>query len=162
MLKYIPEYFMSKANTLPTKLGGSKTRWLLNKIKLTWEKYCIPSQWRVNWLPFYIILRSICHHCPISSWISNTILLNVCGGCEEAVALWIFALTDIVSYRKRYQTSTSTQFSCYGVEFRFKCFYFQLDFFSETLQIQFRTYLSLSNYYWHLYHIYKTHKRQTA
>ena len=29
---------MSKATTLPTKLGGSKNRWLLNKIKLSWEQ----------------------------------------------------------------------------------------------------------------------------
>ena len=30
-------YLVSKATTLPTKLGGIKQRWLLNKIKLTRE-----------------------------------------------------------------------------------------------------------------------------
>ena len=37
MLKYNHKYFMPKATILPTKLDGSKKRWLLNKIKLTWE-----------------------------------------------------------------------------------------------------------------------------
>ena len=73
----------------------------------------------VSWLPFYIIPRSIWDHCPISSGISNTILLNVCGGCQETGAFWTSALWDIVKYWKRCQISTSAQFSCYGVEFRF-------------------------------------------
>ena len=38
MLKHTPKYLVSKAATLLSKLGGSKKRWLLNKIKLTWEK----------------------------------------------------------------------------------------------------------------------------
>ena len=50
---------MSKPNTLLTKLGGSETRWLLNKIELTWEKiqYFIAMKGEVA--PFYIIPRSI-------------------------------------------------------------------------------------------------------
>ena len=35
------KYFVSKATMLPTKLGQSKTRWLLNKIKLASEKKTI-------------------------------------------------------------------------------------------------------------------------
>ena len=38
MLKHTPKLLVSKATTLPTKLDGSKKRWLLNKIKLPWEK----------------------------------------------------------------------------------------------------------------------------
>ena len=37
MLKHTLKLLLAKATTLLTKLGGSKTRWLLNKIKLTYE-----------------------------------------------------------------------------------------------------------------------------
>ena len=96
-----------------------------NQINLG-KKYCIPLQGMVSWLPFYIIPRSIWDHCPISSGISNTILLHVCGGCQETGAFWTSALWDIVKYWKRCQISTSAQFSCYGVEFRFKLTQYRL------------------------------------
>ena len=38
MHKHTPKYHGSQATTLPTTLDGSKERWPLNKIKLTWEK----------------------------------------------------------------------------------------------------------------------------
>ena len=69
---------------------------------------------------FYTIPRSIEDQCPISYGISNTILLNLCGGYQETVALWTSALRDIVKYWKRCQICISAQFSCYGVEFCFK------------------------------------------
>ena len=122
MLKNTPKYLISQATTLPTKLCGSKKRWLpASKIKLTWEKIIYSIARNGELTPFFIIPRSIWDHCPISSGISNTILLNVCGGCQETGAFWTSALWDIVKYWKRCQISTSVQSSCYGVEFRFKC-----------------------------------------
>ena len=43
MLKHTPKLLVSKASTLPTKLGGSKKRWLLNQyqINLGKENYYI-------------------------------------------------------------------------------------------------------------------------
>ena len=43
MLKHTLKLLLAKATTLLTKLGGSKTRWLLNKTKLTYKMktvYC--------------------------------------------------------------------------------------------------------------------------
>ena len=105
-----------------------------NQINLE-KEYYILLQGMVNWHLFFIISRSIWYNCPISSCISNTILLNVCGGCQETSALWLFALRDIVLYRKRHQISTSAQFSCYRVKFRFKFF---LKFHCSSKQEQLR------------------------
>ena len=57
---------MSKATTRPTKLGGSKRRWLFNKIKLTWEENTVfhRKEWWIDSLfilfpgLFYIIVQS--------------------------------------------------------------------------------------------------------
>ena len=55
MLKHTPKYLMSKATTLTTKLGGSKKRLLLNKIKLTREKKTL-SHCKACWTDSFLIL----------------------------------------------------------------------------------------------------------
>ena len=63
MLKLTSKWLVSKATTLPTKLGGSKKRWLPNKIKLNWEeKTAFPcKEWWAASLLYYsqVYLRSL-------------------------------------------------------------------------------------------------------
>ena len=97
MLKYTLKYWVPWATIIPARLGGSKKRWRLNKIKLTWEKQTIfhLEKWWTATL-FYDISRSIWDHCPIRSKINKTISIDVRVGCQETGALWLFALWDIV------------------------------------------------------------------
>ena len=119
LLKHTPNLMVSKATTLPTQLGQLvrvKKRWLLNKIKLTWEEETVlhcKEWWAAS------IFRSFWDHCPISWWNSNTLSWNVCGCCQEMGASGLFALWGIVSYQIWYQMSLSAQIGCVGVEYCF-------------------------------------------
>ena len=63
MFKHTPKLLVSKATTLPTKLGGSKKRWQINKIKLTWEMKTVfhCKEWWAAYLLYYsqVYLRSL-------------------------------------------------------------------------------------------------------
>ena len=117
MLKHTPKLLVSKATTLPTKLGGSKKRWLLNKIKLTWDKKIVfhcKEWWAASLFILFPGLFEIVAQSADGTAILFLVSWNVCGCCQEMGTLGLFALWGIVSYRKRYQIG------CVGVEYRFK------------------------------------------
>ena len=77
-LKHTPKN-CAKSHHTTDKTCWVIKRWLLNKVKLTWEpgKLC-PIARNDKLPPFFYFTRSFSDHCPISSWNSKTLFECTC------------------------------------------------------------------------------------
>ena len=73
-------------------------RWLLSKIKLTLEKkieFHCKEWWAASiFVLFPGLFAIIAQSAQVEA--KHSFEYNICGGCHEMAALWIFALWDIV------------------------------------------------------------------